>query len=161
VKILETNSTDELIKNLSNADVDVRRKASADAQSLFCGSIHENDSKRLLWALAIKLHVEADGTASEPDHYVRERCAGCFRLAAESCIDISTYVPVLSHSKDKDPHEWVKEASEEALNAHEGRCGLEQKKFPAPKKENHAQIRKNADPAPAVLSSQIRKLRVC
>ena len=149
---METNSTDELIKNLSNADVDTRRKASADAQNLFCGSICENDSKRLLWALAIKLHVEADGTASEPDQYVRERCAGCFRLAAESCIDISTYVPVLSHSRDKDPHQWVKEAAEGALSVYEERFGIERKKFPEPKKENPAQKKAQSDPVQQPIS---------
>lgn len=68
-------------------------------------------------ALTILLNGHADPT--EPDKYVRERCAEVLRIAAsEKKTNMSKYVATLAVARDHDPCDWVREKAAEALKYH-------------------------------------------
>jgi hypothetical protein len=108
---------DSVIENLDNPDVEARRKAAAEAQYAFCGNLPSEKGKKLLEKVSEKLRLFINGHAvpAEPDEYVRERCADCFRLAAEGGKDIHPYIPLVRLAYERDPHEWVRERAQEAL----------------------------------------------
>jgi HEAT repeat protein len=111
-------SIDEIILRLGDADVEVRREAAAMAQYAFCGTPSTIKGKLLLEAVSAKLELKVNGHVEprEPDEYVRERCADCFRLASDR-FQIAEYVPLLERSSTIDPHVWVKDAAKEALGS--------------------------------------------
>ncbi len=113
---------DWILENLGNSEVEVRREAAAGAQYALLGNLPHDKAALLLEKLAEKLELRLNGHAIpvEPDEYVRERCANAFEMAASAGKGVSAYLPLLKLSRDRDPHEWVRDMARDAVRYCEG-----------------------------------------
>jgi hypothetical protein len=139
---------DWIIENIDSPDVDTRRDAAAGAQYALLGPIPHEKADSLLPKLAARLELKLNGHAIpvEPDEYVRERCANAFELASSSGKRVGPYLDVLRLSRDRDPHQWVRDMARDALRYCEGHGGLPHpeafttRPIPAVKAEQPARI---------------------
>ncbi len=118
---------DWIIGNMASPDAEARREAAAGAQYALLGPLPMEKAHSLLSLLAERLELRLNGHAIpvEPDEFVRESSANAFEMAASRGHDVSAYLPVLRLSRDRDPHEWVREMSRDAIRYCEGnRMGL-------------------------------------
>ncbi len=113
---------DWILENIGNPDAAVRREAAGGAQYALLGYPPIEKSAELLRRLAERLELRLNGHAVpvEPDEYVRERCANAFEMAASKGHNVSAYMPALQLSRDRDPHEWVREMARDAIRYCEG-----------------------------------------
>lgn len=113
---------DWIIENIVNPDVEVRRDAAAGAQYALLGHPPAEKAAELLARVAGRLELKLNGHAIpvEPDEYVRERCANAIEMAASSGRNVSAHIPALKLSRDRDPHEWVRDMARDAVRYCEG-----------------------------------------
>ncbi len=113
---------DWIIKNIVNPDVEIRRDAAAGAQYALLGYPAPEKAAELLGLVAGRLELKLNGHAIpvEPDEYVRERCANAIEMASSAGRNVSAYLPVLKLSRDRDPHEWVRDMARDAVRYCEG-----------------------------------------
>ncbi|MEW6722031.1 MAG: hypothetical protein AB1324_02120 [Candidatus Micrarchaeota archaeon] len=108
---------DKTMLQLDSESAEVRREAAAWAQYALCGRLSPAKAGVLADKLAEKLRLIVNGHAEpvEKCEYVRESCAYGIELAAQF-TDVSRHRATLEMSRDRDPHEWVREAASEALS---------------------------------------------
>ncbi|MFH1520221.1 MAG: hypothetical protein ABID61_01105 [Candidatus Micrarchaeota archaeon] len=108
---------EEIIAFIDHSDVEIRRYVSAGAIYALMGNLPRETSERLLAKLAERLILRFNGHAEpvEPDVYVRERCANAFEMAASTAKTVTPHLETLKLSRDKDPHEWVRDRARDAI----------------------------------------------
>src|SRR4030095_8363193 len=113
---------DNIIRNLDHPDPAVRCDAAKGAQYAVLGSLPLEKSNELLEAIGRRLTIKVNGHVllTQPDEYVRERCANALECAASAGKDIRPYLDLLRWSKDNDPHHWVRDMARDAVRYHEG-----------------------------------------
>lgn len=113
---------DWIIENIDHPDAEVRRDAAAGAQYALLGHPAPEKAAELLGKVAGRLELKLNGHAIpvEPDEYVRERCANAVEMAASSGRNVSALIPLLKLSRDRDPHEWVRDMARDAIRYIEG-----------------------------------------
>ena len=113
---------DWIIDNLDHPDAEIRRDAAAGAQYALLGPIPHEKADLLLEKMAKRLELKLNGHAipADPDEYVRERCANAFEMAASTGKNVAPYLPVLKLSRERDPHEWVRDMARDAVRYCDG-----------------------------------------
>ncbi len=113
---------DWIIENMDHPDAEVRREAAAGAQYALLGPLPHDKAHALLEKLDARLELRVNGHAEpvEQDEYVRERSANAFEMAASTGKGVSAYLPTLKLSRDRDPHQWVRDMARDAVRYIEG-----------------------------------------